>query len=74
MTDDEKRPRVGELVYGCQHRLDSACGCVESVSEHVTDDGMDHWLVTEDWHGRTIRAKRERNGLLYEVEVRLGHD
>lgn len=63
-------PRVGEMIYGCYHG-GVACGQVKSVGEHVTRDGMNHWLVVEDWNERTVRVRREPNNDLYEVELRL---
>lgn len=61
-------PKVGELIYGC-HCSGTHCGKVSKVLEHVTKGGFNHYIVEEDWNSRRIRAKREGNGLLYEVEI-----
>jgi hypothetical protein len=66
-------PIVGEMIYGCQCP-GSHCGKVSAVVEHVTRDGMNHYLVAEDFHGRRVRARRELDGLLYEVELAPGMD
>lgn len=67
-TFNARAPQVGEMIHGCRC-FGSACGAVKSVGAHVTDDGMNHYFVTEDFNDRTVRAKREANGLLYEVKV-----
>ena len=69
----DPEPVVGELIYGCYHTF-GACGSVAKVGEHVTEDGGDYWWVTEHWHDRTLRARREPNGLLYEVELVNAHE
>jgi hypothetical protein len=56
-------PRVGEMIYGCQHQ--TACGQVASVVGGT--DGGTIFTVTEDWHERALRVKREANGQLYEI-------
>ncbi len=46
-----------------------ACGDIREIRERVTENGWNHWLVVEDWHGSTRRVRREPNGLLYEVTI-----
>jgi len=65
----EKEPRIGELVYGCYHL--THCGRVLKVLEHITKDGLDHYIIQEDWEDRQVRVRREPNGLLYEVDLCL---
>jgi len=61
------------MIYGCQcGGFGSVCGNVAEVLEHVTADGMDHWWVREDRHGRRVRVRREPNGCVYEVTLTLG--
>lgn len=59
------------MVYGCWH-FGSACGTVAEVKGHVTADGMNHWIVREQFNDRSIRVRRESDGNLWEVELIWG--
>lgn len=60
-------PSIGEMIYGCG--CSSACGRVAAVKEHITSDSMDYWFVVEGHRLATRRARREPDGLLYEVTI-----
>lgn len=66
-----KKPSTGEMIYGCHHT--PACGVIVSVLEHITADGMDHYMVLETSYDRKIRVRRELNLQIYEVTIQTDY-